>query len=350
MSDNQANPLKGAETDVSKAADSILGLLTPNNEAPKEEEDKKIQQNSPELQNEESSNEDQPQEQEIKEEETEVESQDETEEETSEDVSQDEEQIDTQEKQDSTYNVKVAGQEFEVTLDELRNGYQRDADYRRKTEELSLDRKDFQSESEKQKLDYSNRLNELNNLVSTTQQQLTDETNNVDLEQLYEDDPSEAMKVEHKLRRKQEKLNLAMQKVQSEQKIQFDSYLQDQQNKLTNKMPEFSDPTKASSLKNNMRNFLSSHGFNNQEVGQIYDHRIIMLVNEAMKYRNLQNSKPNLAKKISKPSRPFSSGVKKDANDISLSKRKEKFSRLKRSGSQKDATSIFLDMINNSNK
>ena len=350
MSDNYANPLKGAETDVSKAADSILGLLTPNNEAPKEEEDKKIQQNSPELQNEESSNEDQPQEQEIKEEETEVESQDETEEETSEDVSQDEEQIDTQEKQDSTYNVKVAGQEFEVTLDELRNGYQRDADYRRKTEELSNDRKDFQSESEKQKLDYSNRLNELNNLVSTTQQQLTDETNNVDLEQLYEDDPSEAMKVEHKLRRKQEKLNLAMQKVQSEQKIQFDSYLQDQQNKLTNKMPEFSDPTKASSLKNNMRNFLSSHGFNNQEVGQIYDHRIIMLVNEAMKYRNLQNSKPNLAKKISKPSRPFSSGVKKDANDISLSKRKEKFSRLKRSGSQKDATSIFLDMINNSNK
>ena len=350
MSDNYANPLKGAETDVSQAADSILGLLTPNNEAPKEEE-KKIQQNSPELQNEESSNEEQPQEQEIKEEETEVESQDETKEETSEDVSQDEEQIDTQEKQDSPlHKVKVNGQEFEVSLDELRNGYSRDADYRRKTEELSNDRKDFQSESEKQKLDYSNRLNELNNLVSTTQQQLTDETNNVDLEQLYEDDPSEAMKVEHKLRRKQEKLNLAMQKVQSEQKIQFDSYLQDQQNKLTNKMPEFSDPTKASSLKNNMRNFLSSHGFNNQEVGQIYDHRIIMLVNEAMKYRNLQNSKPNLAKKISKPSRPFSSGVKKDANDISLSKRKEKFSRLKRSGSQKDATSIFLDMINNSNK
>jgi len=347
MSDNQANPLKGAETDVSKAADSILGLLTPQEGEPKKEEQKEIQQNSPEPTQEESSNEDQPQEQEISEE-TETE---EVEDVLEQDVSQDEEQIDTQEKQDSPlHKVKVNGQEFEVSLDELRNGYSRDSDYRRKTEELSNNRKDFQSESEKQKLDYSNRLNELNNLVSTTQQQLTDEASNVDLEQLYEDDPSEAMKVEHKLRRKQEKLNLAMQKVQSEQKIQFDSYLQDQQNKLTNKMPEFSDPTKASSLKNNMRNFLSSHGFNNQEVGQIYDHRIIMLVNEAMKYRSLQNSKPNLAKKISKPSRPFSSGVKKDANDISLSKRKEKFGRLKRSGSQKDATSIFLDMINNSNK
>ena len=38
-------------------------------------------------------------------------------------------------------------------------------------------------------------------------------------------------------------------------------------------------------------------GFNDQEVAQVYDHRIVMLVNDAMKYRNLQNSKPNLAKK-----------------------------------------------------
>ena len=68
MSDNQANPLKGAETDVSKAADSILGLLTPQEGEPKKEEQKEIQQNSPEPTQEESSNEDQPQEQEISEE------------------------------------------------------------------------------------------------------------------------------------------------------------------------------------------------------------------------------------------------------------------------------------------
>ena len=37
MSDNQANPTKGAETDLQKAAKSISGLLTPLN--PKEEEE-----------------------------------------------------------------------------------------------------------------------------------------------------------------------------------------------------------------------------------------------------------------------------------------------------------------------
>ena len=342
---NNANPLKEAQTDVDKAANAVFGLLNPKeeeeigkSEAPKEE----IKQDSPEPQNEESET-DQPQEQEIKEEESQ--------EETSEDVSQDEEQSDVQEKPDSTeeqlHKVKVAGQEFDVTLDELRNGYQRDADYRRKTEELSNDRKNFQSESEKQRLDYSQKLNELNQSLSIAQQDLNAEINSADLDKLYDEDPTEAARVERKLKKKQDALNQSLQKAQAEQKQQFETFLQDQQRKLVSKMPEFSDPAKASSLKANMKNTLNNYGFNDQEVAQVYDHRIVMLVNDAMKYRSMQNSKPNLAKKISKPSKVFSSGVKQGKTELNQKARKEKFSRLRKSGSVKDASSIFLDMINN---
>ena len=343
---NNANPLKEAQTDVDKAANAVFGLLKPKeeeeivkSEAPKEE----IKQDSPEPKKEESSNEDQPEEQEIKEEESQ--------EETSEDVSQDEEQSDVQEKPDSTedqlHKVKVAGQEFDVTLDELRNGYQRDADYRRKTEELSNDRKNFQSESEKQRLDYSQKLNELNQSLSIAQQDLNAEINSADLDKLYDEDPTEAARVERKLKKKQDALSQSLQKAQAEQKQQFETFLQDQQRKLVSKMPEFSDPAKASSLKANMKNTLNNYGFNDQEVAQVYDHRIVMLVNDAMKYRSMQNSKPNLAKKISKPSKVFSSGVKQGKTELNQKARKEKFSRLRKSGSVKDASSIFLDMINN---
>ena len=128
---------------------------------------------------------------------------------TSEDVSQDEEQIETQEKQDPTaeptYKVKVAGQEYDVTLDELRNGYSRDADYRRKTEELSHEKKQFMSESEKQRQDYSAKLNEANQMLSIAQQQLNQEINSADLEKLYEEDPTEAARIEHRLRKKARK-------------------------------------------------------------------------------------------------------------------------------------------------
>ncbi|MEN8809999.1 MAG: hypothetical protein ABF272_01205 [Flavobacteriales bacterium] len=345
MSDNQGNPLKGSETDLQKATKAVNGLLNPKEEetigqqeAPKQE----IEQNSPEPQNEES-DEDQPQEQEISEE-----TESEEEEVSEQDVSQDEEQIDTQEKlEDSTYKVKVAGQELEVTLDELRNGYSRDADYRQKTEELSNQRKNFQSESEKQRLDYSQKLNKVNELMSAAQQELNTEKNSVDLEQMYEDDPTEAMRIEHRLRRKQEKLNSAIAQTQAEQKTQFDGFLQEQKRLLETKMPEFTDPVKASSLKATMKSTLNNYGFNDQEVAQVYDHRIVMLVNDAMKYRSLQNSKPNIAKKISKPGRVFSSGVKQGRNEVNLKVRKEKFSRLKKTGSMKDAQNVFLDMITN---
>jgi hypothetical protein len=346
MADNYANPLQEAETDITKAQKAINGLLNPKEEEtigqqepPKEE----IKQNSPEPQNEESSTEEQPLEQENQE----TESQDEV----TEDVSQSEEQIETQEKQDSTeeptYTVKVAGQEFNVTLDELRNGYSRDADYRRKTEDLAYDKKQFQTESEKQRQDYSTKLSELNQMMSVAQQQLNAEINSADLEKLYEEDPTEAARIEHRLKKKQEKLNQAMQKTQSEQKKQFDGFLQDQQRKLVQKMPEFSNPEKASQLKSSMKNTLNSYGFNDQEIAQVYDHRIVMLVNDAMKFRSMQKAKPNMAKKISKPGKVFSSGVKQTKADINLKARKDKLSRLRKSGSTKDAASIFLDMINN---
>ena len=342
MSDNQGNPLQGSETDVQKAQKAINGLLEPKQEAKAEEPKEEIKQNSPEPQNEESEN-DQPQEQEISEE-----TESEEEEVSEQDVSQDEEQIDTQEKlEDSTYKVKVAGQELEVTLDELRNGYSRDADYRQKTEELSHQRKQFQSESEKQRQDYSQKLNELNQRLSNAQQDLNAEINSADLDKLYEEDPTEAARVERKLKKKQDALNQSLQQTQAEQKEQFSSFLQDQQRKLVSKMPEFSDPAKASSLKANMKSTLNNYGFNDQEVAQVYDHRIVMLVNDAMKYRSMQNSKPNIAKKITKPSKPFSSGVKQSKSEANLKLRRDKFSRLKKSGSMKAAQDVFLDMITN---
>ena len=345
MSENQGNPLKGSETDLQKAQKAVNGLLNPQEqetigqqEAPKEE----IKQNSPEPQNEESE-EDQPQEQEISEE-----TESEEEEVSEQDVSQDEEQIDTQEKlEDSTYKVKVAGQELDVTLDELRNGYSRDADYRQKTEELSYQRKQFQSESEKQRLSYSEKLNELNQRLSTAQVDLNAEINSSELDKLYEEDPTEAARVERKLKKKQDALNQSMYQAQAEQKEQFSSFLQEQQRKLVSKMPEFSDPAKASNIKANMKSTLNNYGFNDQEVAQVYDHRIVMLVNDAMKYRSMQNSKPNIAKKITKPSKPFSSGVKQGKNEANLKVRKEKFSRLKKTGSMKAAQDVFLDMITN---
>ena len=342
MSDISPNPLREAKSSVEKAADSISGLLNP--QEVKKKETAPAKEEPQEQPTQESSNEEQPDVQEPQGEETEVESQEETSEEQ--EVASQEEQDEIPQEQNSTYKVKVAGQEFDVTLDELKSGYSRDSDYRRKTEELSFEKKNFLSETEKQRQDYSKKLNEVSQLAIEAKKQIDADLTSADLEQLYEDDPTEAARVEHRLRRKQEKLAANLSKLKEEQTKQWNDVLRGEQRKLINKLPEFADATKATSLKQNMITYLNGYGFNDTEVGQIYDHRIVMLVNDAMKYRNRQNSKPNLAKKISKPGKVFSSGAKKENSDYALKSRKEKFSRLKKSGNINDAASIFLDMIN----
>jgi hypothetical protein len=359
MSELKANPVKGAASDLQIAAKSITGLLNPQTgkinekkaEVVKPEARNEFEQEAP-VQKQEQVVSEEPINQESESDQPEVtdETQTETEQETSDvsetDVSQ-EQTEDIQKEPDSTFTVKVAGQELKVTLDELKKGYSRDADYRRKTEELSFEKKQFQSETEQQRQDYSKRITELNQILAFTQQQLNSEINNVDLNKLYEEDPVEATKVERQIRLKKEKMMEAANKLQQEQQRQLSSYVQEQQRILAEKMPEFNDAQKASATKNNLRNFLNSYGFKDAEIGQIYDHRIVMLVNDALKYRNVKNVKPVSAAQASKPGKFLSSGVKKDSNDMNFQRRKEKLGRLKKTGNVKDAASIFYDIITN---
>ena len=50
----------------------------------------------------------------------------------------------TEEPSGDTYAVKVDGENQEVSLEELRDGYQRQSDYTRKTQELASERKRLQ--------------------------------------------------------------------------------------------------------------------------------------------------------------------------------------------------------------
>lgn len=358
MSELMANPVKGAASDVQIAAKSISGLLNPQTgkvsekqaEVKKPEAENKPEQNAQVQEKQDVTEEPINQESETDQPEVQAEAQTETEQETSEvsetEVSE-EQTDDIQKEPDSTFTVKVAGQELKVTLDELKRGYSRDADYRRKTEELSFEKKQFMSEADQQRQDYSKRLSELNQILAFAQQQLNEDASKIDLNQLYEENPVEATKVERQLRLKKEKMIEAAQKLQQEQQRQLSSYVQEQQRILAEKMPEFNDAQKASATKNNLRNFLNSYGFKDAEIGQIYDHRIVMLVNDALKYRNMKNVKPVSAAQASKPGKFLSSGVKKDSGDINFQKRKEKLGRLKKSGNVNDAASIFYDIITN---
>ena len=100
----------------------------------------------------------------------------------------DEEQTNVEEEieQPLTFTVKVDGQDIEVTQEELINGYSRQQDYTRKTQELSQQRKNI----EQQQAELAQRDAIYSQLLPKMEAQLKGElANEPDWSKLYEDDP-----------------------------------------------------------------------------------------------------------------------------------------------------------------
>ena len=243
------------------------------------------------------------------------------------------------------YTVTIDGTNFEVTQDELIQGYQRNADYTRKTQELAAEKQQTSDFVERSKKDVETKIAKLDQLNQAAQVQLQQEYAQVDFEKLYDEDPVEAARLEHKMRKKNEQLQQVQQQTQQLQMEEFNKYLQEQQKQLTIKLPELNHPEKGSQFKKQMRDYLSSQGFNDQEIDSVYDHRYVMLVRDAMSYRNLQAAKPQIKKKAVNAPKVVKGGVSKSKGQQAAEAKRQQLSRLKKSGKVADAAKIFRSLV-----
>ena len=243
------------------------------------------------------------------------------------------------------YTVTIDGTDYEVTQDELIQGYQRNADYTRKTQELAAEKQQSSDFVERSKKDVETKLARLDNLNQAAQSQLQQEYAQIDFEKLYEEDPAEAARLEHKMRKKNEQLQQVQRQTQELQTQEFSKYLEEQQKKLSVKVPEMNHPEKGSEFKKQMRNYLSSVGFNNQEIDSVYDHRYVLLVRDAMNYRNLQKAKPEIKKKAVNAPKVVRGGVSKSKGQQQAEVRRQQLSKLRKTGKVADAAKLFRSLV-----
>ena len=243
------------------------------------------------------------------------------------------------------HQIIVNGEKIDVDLDELKAGYQKDADYRRKTEELAIDRRQLASDKDRLTKDYSIKLEDLNNLTMTLNAEVNSELSSKELDKLFDEDPTEAAKLERQIRRRKETVAQAQRKLRSHQEDQFQEILREEQKKVALKHPDFGDPVKGSSLKTNMRNYLLGRNFNDQEINQVYDSRMFEIIMDAMTHQTSQKLKPTLVSKKVKPSQVIKSGIKESKDDKISQGRLEKIKRLQRSGNPRDAAELLSNYI-----
>ena len=247
-----------------------------------------------------------------------------------------------EEQETDLHQIIVNGEKIEVDLEELKAGYQKDADYRRKTEELAVERRQMQFDKDRLSKEYTTKIDDLNNLTATLNAELNNELNSKELDKLYDEDPTEAAKIERKLRRRREGIQQSQQKLKRHQEQEFQKVVVEEQRKVAIKHPDFSDPLKGATLKTNMRNYLVQRGFSDQEISAIYDSRQFDVVLDGMRY--FENAKPvktNFAKKIVKPSRVVKPGVKSTKEEKDNKSRLSQLRTLKKSGNTKDAVDLL---------
>ena len=257
-----------------------------------------------------------------------------------EEASEDENAIEEQET--DLHQVIVNGEKIDVDLEELKAGYQKDADYRRKTEELAIEKRELKAEEDRLNKQYSTKMEDLNSLVATLNAEINNDMNSKELDALWDEDPTEAAKVDRRIQKRKQTIQQAQQKLREHQQAQFQEILREEQKKLHLKHPEIADPVKGATVKSEIMNYLSSKGFSNEDVARIYDSRYFDVIMDGMNFTKSKSVKPGLVSKKVKPTKFVKSGVKATKEDLDNKSRLEKIKTLKRSGSPKDATDLLM--------
>lgn len=242
------------------------------------------------------------------------------------------------------YRVKAAGEEVEVTLDDLIKGYQQSTDYTKKTQSLAEQRKAVEAEraaveQAKQLRDtYAQRLEMIEKVLQQEPE---------DLSALKETDPiGYAVKVAEQQQRQQqlyavqaERQRLAQQQ-QAEQQQRMQQMLMEEQQKLAQAIPEFADPEKGQTVRSEIRNYAKQVGFSDEELSAVYDSRAVMTLWKAAQYDKLMKGKPDVTKKVAEAPKMLKPGAARTVNPEAQAIQSQR-KVLRQTGKVRDAASLF---------
>jgi hypothetical protein len=252
---------------------------------------------------------------------------------------------DGEEQEQPTYLVKAAGEEREVTLNELIKSYQLGTDYTKKSQAVAEERKAVEAERQavqeaKQMRDtYAQRLEMIEQMLQPQQDE--------NLEYLKETDPigysvkvADMIQRDKQLAAVQADRHRIIQQQEQERQAQMQSVVAEEMQKLSSFIPEFTDPAKGEAIRNDIRAFGKQIGFSDNELAAVYDSRAVLTLYKAMQYDKLVASKPAITKKVNEAPKAIKSGVSKprDSNAEELKKLK---ARARSSGNIRDAASVF---------
>jgi len=244
------------------------------------------------------------------------------------------------------YSVKVNGQEEQVSLDDLKQGYSGQKYVQQGMQDVAAQKKEAEAV-------YTALNNERQQMAELYQQLQNGGFAPEPIKPTKEEfDADPIGYMQKNLEYEEQKANHDRQMAQLEQASQQNSvaqqnakqaYLQEQMQILQKEIPEFADTTKASKLREQLVSTgQSQYGYTTEEISQISDYRAIKVLHDAMKYQDIISGKSKAKVKTQSANSVIKPGAKKMATPNAKIRSRQK-AKLKDSGSIDDALNLILN-------
>lgn len=252
--------------------------------------------------------------------------------------------------------TKIDGKEGNARLRDLVKSYQLEGHLNQKLMTFADEKKAFETERQTKAQEHQAKAHKLEGALRIAQRLLDGEFAQVNWEELQSKDRVEFNQRSLDYQQRQAAIrHLAQQMLQehnvaqAETDKQAQSYLAEQKQLLESKLPEWADTAKRTKDIAEMATVLKdAYGISEDELKSVADHRQILIARDAMKWQQLQKSKPALINKVKtapKLLKPGTTQSRAEQNGLALKGAKD---RLRSTGKTSDAPAVLKRIIFNS--
>lgn len=197
------------------------------------------------------------------------------------------------------FKVKLAGKEVEVELDELLNGYSRQADYTAKTQAVAAKERELAEQARQFETARQAEVSRLETALQAARAALEYDVQQIDWDNLLQNNPQEYLIKQRQVQQRQQQIANAFaeqQRLQSEIAAKRDaevrSTLQREQSLMLDLIPEWKDETKRAAEQTALVQWATKQGFDPDVLSSVVHARDVVTLRKAYLYDQMMSKVP----------------------------------------------------------
>lgn len=248
--------------------------------------------------------------------------------------------------------TKIDGKEGKARLRDLIKSYQLEGHLNQKLMTFADEKKAFETEAQRKATEIRERVQSLQNAHTLAERLLHAEYASIDWGALKAQDPLtyNAKVVEFQERQKgiaalADMLGQENQRLQQEAAKQQQAYFQEQTRLLESKVPEWNtQAAREKALSEMAPVFEEAYGITKQELGDVVDHRQLLIARDAYQWQKLQKQKPAVLNKVKAAPKLVRPGTTRTAADSQAARLAQQRSQVRKTGSTKDTAALLKSL------